>query len=606
MTSGQTNDTVDAGLYENAALGDLVWLDANANGIQDTGETTGVAGVTVTLYNATGTQVGTPVVTPVSGAYSFSGLTPGQYKVCFTTPPAGYNFSPTGQGTPSTDSDAGVTTGGCSALTTLTSGQDDTTVDAGLVPLAGISGQVREDLNANGVPSDPDPSISGVTVTLWTDPNGDGDPSDGVLVKSTTTDGQGNYSFTNVSPGTYVVVETDPDGFLSSWDKVDPNNNRIPVTLSPGGDSSTGNDFLDYKLAALGDFVWVDANANGIQDNGEVGLDNVTVELHKIGTTGAFATVTTSGGGLYSFPNLLPDSYYVHFVLPAGYLHSPANQGSNDQVDSDANIATGDTPVTTLVSGQTNNSLDGGMIPAATLGDKAWVDTNGDGIQDTGEPGLPGVTVNVYRTSDNSLAGTDTTDGSGIWSVPDLAPGSYYVQFTPPAGYNFTLSNQGANDQVDSDPDPATGRTAPLTLVSGQVDNSVDAGLIAPAPSYTITKTRITAASTRKGARVEFKIHIANTGNLPITFLPLVDEYDKSYLTYGYGSDFSTPTSDDNVNDGTISWHDLTAAAPDGFGHSLGPGTAFDITIVFTAAGRHNRTAERRNHQHRTRLWRHL
>ena len=44
------------GLHATAALGDYVWWDINANGIQDASET-GIAGVTVDLLNSTGTTI---------------------------------------------------------------------------------------------------------------------------------------------------------------------------------------------------------------------------------------------------------------------------------------------------------------------------------------------------------------------------------------------------------------------------------------------------------------------------------------------------------------------------------------------------------------------
>ena len=131
-TSGEVEDHAVTITQANAAVGNFVWLDSNANGIQDSGETTGVAGVTVTLRDSAGNVVGSPFVTTASGLYSFTGLTPGSYKVCFTNAPAGYSFSPTGQGTVATDSDAGVTAGGCSATFTLTSGETNNTLDAGL------------------------------------------------------------------------------------------------------------------------------------------------------------------------------------------------------------------------------------------------------------------------------------------------------------------------------------------------------------------------------------------------------------------------------------------------------------------------------------------
>ena len=60
--------------------------------------------------------------------------------------------------------------------------------------------------------------INRVTILLYTDPNGDGDPSDGVLVQSNLTDAAGSYNLPGLTAGTYVVEELDPVGFDSTAD----------------------------------------------------------------------------------------------------------------------------------------------------------------------------------------------------------------------------------------------------------------------------------------------------------------------------------------------------------------------------------------------------
>ena len=130
-----------------------MWLDEDGYGVQDAGETTGLAGVTVTFtLHGTGAQVGSPFVTPSTGLYSFSGLTPGSYKVCFTTPPAGYAFSPTGQGLAATDpAMRGSRRAVCSATFILASNETNNTLDAGLYQSATVGDPVWRDTNGNGI-----------------------------------------------------------------------------------------------------------------------------------------------------------------------------------------------------------------------------------------------------------------------------------------------------------------------------------------------------------------------------------------------------------------------------------------------------------------------
>jgi hypothetical protein len=78
----------------------------------------------------------------------------------------------------------------------------------------------------------------------------------------------------------------------------------------------------------------------------------------------------------------------------------------------------------------------------ASLGDYVWEDVNGNGIQDGGEPPVPNVLVTLYDADTNALD-TTTTDASGFYSFTNLVPGTYFVGFTPPAGWQITLQRPG-------------------------------------------------------------------------------------------------------------------------------------------------------------------
>ncbi len=68
-------------------------------------------------------------------------------------------------------------------------------------------------------------------------------------------------------------------------------------------------------FATVGDFVWVDQNGNGIQDSGEPGVANLTVQLlNSAGTV--VATTTTNSSGKYSFTNI---------AVPPGLCIIPAS-----------------------------------------------------------------------------------------------------------------------------------------------------------------------------------------------------------------------------------------------------------------------------------------
>ena len=345
-----------------AALGDYVWLDTNNNGIQDSGEN-GISGVTVELETIGGVTLST-TTTDANGKYLFTGLAPGSYEVQFVAP-TGDTFSAALQGLDTTaDSNPNVVTG-ITAPVTLAAGQTDLTIDAGLHYLPAVLGDyVWLDANNNGIQDTGENGISGVTVELET--------TGGVTLSTTTTDANGKYLFTGLAPGSYEVQFVAPTGdtfsaALQGLDTTADSNPNVatgitaPVTLAAGQTDLTIDAGLHYLPAALGDYVWLDANNNGIQDTGEHGVSGVTVELED--TSGhVLSTTTTDANGKYLFTGLTPGSYEVQFVAPTGDAFTLATQGSNTAADSNANQSTGQTAPVTLAAGQTDLTIDAGLV----------------------------------------------------------------------------------------------------------------------------------------------------------------------------------------------------------------------------------------------------
>ncbi|MBA4383491.1 MAG: hypothetical protein C0410_02025 [Anaerolinea sp.] len=514
IPGGQTNLTLldpgendlswDAGLYNKASLGNKVWMDTNADGIQDAGES-GINGVKVDLYRVGAGFVAT-ANTSGGGLYSFTDLVPGDYYLIFTLPSSGYFFSPQSVGADTeVDSDADQTTGQTPTIT-LSSSENDLSWDAGMYQKTSIGNLIWLDVNGNGLQDGgSETGINGVTVDLYTGAN------EGTYVRSVDTAGGGLYSFTDLVPGEYHVVIHPPVSYLISPlnmgadDAVDSDadrsSGRMANTILTTNENDMTWDAGLYQPASLGDYVWVDTNGNGIQDSGEPDLANVLVELYRpgFGADGVAGTsddnaivssTSTDSDGAYLFYNLIPGDYYLIFTKPSGYLISPADFGA-DGVDSDA-ANDGKTVTTTLTSGETDYTWDAGMYLPASLGNLAWIDSNGDGIQDSSESGANGVTVNLYRpgfgpdgipgtTGDNDSAVTSTVTAAvlgvnGIYGFTGLIPGTYFIDFIPPVGLSFAPDNQGADDELDSDPSPATGSTITTTLASGEEQLYWDAG----------------------------------------------------------------------------------------------------------------------------------
>jgi len=462
------------------SLGDKVWVDADEDGIQDNGEA-GVSGVTVKLYDSGNTLLET-TATGQSGTYLFDGLDAGDYYVEFVLP-AGYEFTTKDQGSnDNIDSDANTTTGK-TGIISLPQGDNITSVDAGIVQLkASLGDYVFFDTDKDGIQDGNENGIQGVTVKLYSSSNS--------LLGTTTTDQNGLYSFTNLEPGTYYVEFTLVSGYAFSPqnsgnnDLIDSDANTTTgktanVTLA-GGDNNISLDAGMYDTrGSLGNFVFVDVDQDGIQDNGEVGLSGVTVELHKCDNT-LVSTITTNQNGEYLFSQLTPGDYYVQVLIPAGYLFSPANQGNDDNKDSDVNNGTGKSDCITLGIAENNLSVDAGVYePKSSIGDQVFVDNNENGIMDQSEPGIVNVPVALYSCN-NDLIATTVTDDFGKYLFAGLDPGDYYVKVTKPSGYFFTVQDAGNDDSKDSDVDVITGKTACITLGLNEDNLTVDAGLYQP------------------------------------------------------------------------------------------------------------------------------
>ena len=90
---------------------------------------------------------------------------------------------------------------------------------------------------------------------------------------------------------------------------------------------------------------------------------------------------------------------------------------------------------------------------SASINSHVWLDTNGNGLQDAGEPGIAGVVVDAYNASTNALAGTAVTDSNGNYSLTGLPDStSYYLVIHTPPGYTFTAQGVGSNPAVKSPP----------------------------------------------------------------------------------------------------------------------------------------------------------
>lgn len=171
-------------------------------------------------------------------------------------------------------------------------------------------------------------------------------------------------------------------------------------------------------------------------DGTENGVDGLTVTLLKDGA--AIAETVTDAVGAYHFDRLLSGEYALQVQLKDGYLFAresdAAYRGSYiiGQTAGDAHSM----PIL-LSTGHLFESADIGIGGMGAIGDTAWVDENANGMQDIGEPPLPGIEIALYQYG--QLIASAVTDDYGHYSFKNLYPGVYQMQVTMPKEVKSTI-----------------------------------------------------------------------------------------------------------------------------------------------------------------------
>ena len=165
----------------------------------------------------------------------------------------------------------------------------------------------------------------------------------------------------------------------------------------------------------------------------------------------------------------------------------------------------------------------------ALISDFVWNDVNTNGIQDNGETGIADVNVSLYDCNVGSLIENTVTNASGYYNFT-VNPGSYFLGFELLAGYAFTLNDQGSDD-LDNDVDPATGNTSCITVQSGDINTTFDAGMFEVIPDIDIEKStngedadNKTGPYIRLNYEVVWDFNVTNTGNVNLTDIEVTDD----------------------------------------------------------------------------------
>ena len=295
-----------------------------------------------------------------------------------------------------------------------------------------------------------------------------------------------NNNTTGSTTNTAIVS----NAFFGSGDAANTDTSRITVTTEPTG--------------TLSGFVWSDTNGNGWQgtngyDVGEGFVANAAVVLHSCtsvapngscnGTELTYTTYTDANGA-YQFEGLVPNLHYYIEILESSL---PGTVSETGDPDDDPNRGSGNG--NTCGNGGSNAACDAnwdndgdwfeigvdswggeswdianinfGYIINPSIYGNIWNDVDGDGVQETGELGMNGVSIELqtaFCTPGVSCL-TTTTDADGNYSFVNLSAGiEYTIVTTAPSG----------SASITAESDGTTNNSISITPASGEVSGSHD------------------------------------------------------------------------------------------------------------------------------------
>ncbi len=397
------------------------------------------------------------------------------------------------------------------------------------VQAASLAGNVYSD-NDRGNDLDAGEGLAGVQITLsGTDIYGNTFSN-----ITTTTAGNGSYSFGVLPPGTYALVETHPTtthadstefaGSLGAG--ATGANTAIAASVCPptgncgsaaaqntisgisltAGTNATNYNFQEVQLAAVSGFVFRDANNDGQRGGGETGINGSVspVQIRLTGTDYAGNAInvlqSTNNSGAYSFAGLTPSDSTGYTLTevnePSGYVdgRDQNGAGAGNVIANSAGRAVGETiAIGTLNPGVTLTERNFGELLAVTIAGTVYVDSSGDAIRQGGETAtITGATITLTGTNDlgQAINCSTVTGGTGGYLFPlsgnpdplcnSLRPGSYAVALTPPGGLTVTggySGNLGGSGQPANTALPAATNINSITLASGAVGTDYNFGV---------------------------------------------------------------------------------------------------------------------------------
>ncbi len=267
----------------------------------------------------------------------------------------------------------------------ISSGDTVTNKNFGNFQLASISGKKFHDADADSTFDGNDGVLESWSIVL-----------SGAVNDTVMTDANGDYSFTNLTAGKYLVREIQQSG----WTQTTPNPDTITIQ---SGSNVTGVNFGNSQNGRISGFKFEDVDGDGVYDNGEPKLSGWTIILY--GTV--VRTTLTDGSGNFSFIDLPAGIYQLNEAPQTGWVKTSPEFHT-----------------IILPSGAQLDTMNFGNFRYGSISGMKFNDVNADGAKQPSEPFLANWRITL-TSSNNSLS--TLTDGSGNFNFDSLLAGTYTI-----------------------------------------------------------------------------------------------------------------------------------------------------------------------------------
>ncbi len=220
---------------------------------------------------------------------------------------------------------------------------------------------------------------------------------------------------------------------------------------------------LGSSAGTITGLIYNDQNKNGVQDANELGLSGAAVYVDK-NFNGVFdagePTTSANSSGVYTLSDVAPGSYALRPVLPSGLVVTNPSSGFYS-----ITVTAGQT-----LSGKNFGIGSGTVTTGGSVSGTVFSDANSNGIKDSTEAGLSGISVYVDSNWNGRLdAGekSTSTNASGAYTLSSISPGTYAIRSVVPSGSTLVSPSSGYSQVTISNGSALSGKN--FAIHSGTV-----------------------------------------------------------------------------------------------------------------------------------------